>query len=494
VTLHELFAGRLPAGAAGGSARLLREALLWSLPAAAGLAVAALLGAAGPLELAAAGGAALLVAAYLASRRLREIEGIAAWLERLPDERTAGLGLGGGDGTLSDRLMRPVMELARQARRQGRRAAVQQRMLASVVEAVPDPILVVDAGLAVVRANAAAKRNFGIAGDDPVPLARVLRDPGVLAAVNGALQSAAASGVTFTPTVDRQKQFAARVEPLDFGEQGPGALVALREQTEQVMIERMRSDFVANASHEIRNPLAAIHGAIETLRGPARHDPAAREMFLDLMAGEAARMARLVDDLLSLSRTELAANQPPTERCDVKAVAEQVVERMYAVAAPHKVRIATRIPAALPEVVGDPDQLHQLLVNLVDNAVKYGGDGKTVTVEAAAVDAAPAEAGAAAGRPCVVVAVSDEGPGIAREHIPRLTERFYRVDTARSRRMRGTGLGLAIVKHILRRHQGHLMIRSEIGRGSTFAAYLPAAGPTTAAAAGPCHEPVTGRA
>jgi two-component system, OmpR family, phosphate regulon sensor histidine kinase PhoR len=365
-------------------------------------------------------------------------------------------------------------------------------MLASVVEAMPDPILVVGVGLAVVRANAAAKRNFGIGGDPdvPVPLARVLRDPGVLAAVNGALQSAAASSVTFTPTVDRAKHFAARVEPLDLGEQGPGVLIALREQTEQVMIERMRSDFVANASHEIRNPLATIQGAIETLRGPARHDPAAREMFLELMAGEAARMARLVDDLLSLSRTELAASHPPTERRDVKAMLEQVVERMYPVAAPQRVRLAISIPAALPEVVGDADQLHQLFVNLVDNAIKYGGEGRTVAVEAAAMDAAPPEAGPAASRPCVAVSVSDEGPGIPKEHIPRLTERFYRVDTARSRRMRGTGLGLAIVKHILRRHQGHLAIASEPGRGSTFTVYLPAAPPAPPPGADR-HEAVT---
>ena len=244
-------------------------------------------------------------------------------------------------------------------------------------------------------------------------------------------------------------------------------LIALRERTEEVMIERMRSDFVANASHEIRNPLAAIQGTIETLRGPARDDPHARAMFLDLMAGEAARMARLVDDLLSLSRIELAAHQPPTERCDLKAVLEQAVERMYAVAEPAKVRIATRFPPTLPAVVGDADQLHQLVVNLVDNAIKYGGEGKTVTVEAEALAAAPADAGAVAGRPCVRVTVSDEGPGIAREHIPRLTERFHRVDTGRSRRLRGTGLGLAIVKHIVRRHQGHLLDRE---RGSARAA------------------------
>ena len=346
--------------------------------------------------------------------------------------------------------------------------------MTSVIEAVPDPILVIDARLDVIRVNAAARRDFGIE-NRRLPLARVLRDPGVLAAVRGTLEAGTASNVTFTPMLYRQRLFSARVEPLDLGEEGPGVLVALREQTEQVMIERMRSDFVANASHEIRNPLASILGIVETLRGPARHDAKGREMFLELLAGEAARMTRLVDDLLSLSRIELAARQPPTERCEPKALLEQVIERMYAVAAGAKVRLVASIPADLPLIVCDPDQLHQLFVNLIDNAIKYGGEGKMVRITAEAVAAAPAAAGPAAGRPCVRVAVQDEGPGIAREHIPRLTERFYRVDSARSRKLRGTGLGLAIVKHILRRHQGHLAIQSGLGQGSTFTVYLPAA-------------------
>jgi two-component system phosphate regulon sensor histidine kinase PhoR len=301
-----------------------------------------------------------------------------------------------------------------------------------------------------------------------------LRDPGVLAAVRGTLEAGTASNVTFTPTLYRQRLFSARVEPLELGEEGSGVLVALREQTEQVMIERMRSDFVANASHEIRNPLASILGIVETLRGPARHDAKGREMFLELLAGEAARMTRLVDDLLSLSRIELAARQPPTERCEPKALLEQVIERMYAVAAGAKVRLVASIPADLPLIVCDLDQLHQLFLNLIDNAIKYGGEGQMVRITAEAVAAAPAAAGPVAGRPCVRVTVQDEGPGIAREHIPRLTERFYRVDSARSRKLRGTGLGLAIVKHILRRHQGHLTIESELGHGSTFAVLLPA--------------------
>ncbi len=294
---------------------LARESLIWSLPAALALAGLAASGQVGGLAAFLGWLASLVAGGVLARGRLRELEAIAAWIEGLPREQGRPP-LEDAAGALSGRLLRPVAELGRQHRRQSGRVAAQQRMLASIIEAVPDPILVVDRELTVLQANAAARRSFDAPAAGPVPLARVLRDPGVLAAVNGALAGSAAPGVTFSPTHDRTKQFSSWVEPVDLGEGGRGALLALREQTEQVMIERMRSDFVANASHEIRTPLASIQGFIETLRGPARHDPQARDMFLEIMGEEAARMARLVDDLLSLSRIELAANQPPRVRCD----------------------------------------------------------------------------------------------------------------------------------------------------------------------------------
>jgi two-component system phosphate regulon sensor histidine kinase PhoR len=415
----------------------------------------------------------LLGGAWVAQARLRELETIAAWIEGLPldQERQP---LAEAAGALSDRLLRPVSELGRQLRRQSGRMAAQQRMLRSLIEALPDPIMVVDRDLVVIQANAAARRSFE-APAPPVPLARILRDPGLLAAVSAALAGTAASSVSFSPSHDRTKQFSSRIEPLDMGEGGRGALIALREQTEQVMIERMRSDFVANASHEIRTPLASIQGFIETLRGPARHDSAARDSFLEIMAEEAGRMARLVDDLLSLSRIELAAHQPPRERCDLAVAVSYALDRMRPVAEQGKVVLEVAVPATLPVVIGDTDQLHQLLVNLIDNGIKYGGAGTKVRVEATAIAAAPPDSGAAAGRPCVRIAVTDQGPGIAAEHLPRLTERFYRVEGGRNRRQRGTGLGLAIVKHILRRHQGHLAIDSRPGAGSTFSVLLPTA-------------------
>ena len=452
---------------------LLRESLVWSAPAAVVLAGLVFLDQLRPVPAVLGWLLCLAAGAWLAQSRLRELEAIAAWIESLPREQERPR-LADAEGALAGRLLRPVAELGRQLRRQSGRMAAQQRMLGTIIEAMPDPILVVDQRQTVVQANAAARRSFD-APSPPVPLARVLRDPGVLAAVSGALTGTTASAVSFSPTHDRAKQFNARIEPVDLGENGDGVLIALREQTEQVMIERMRSDFVANASHEIRTPLASIQGFIETLRGPAKHDPKARESFLEIMAEEAARMARLVDDLLSLSRVELAALQPPRESCDPREAVLYAVDRTQPAASKNRVTLAVELPPSLPPIIGDVDQLHQLFVNLIDNAIKYGGEGNTVRIEAQIATVAPADSGAAAGRACVRVDVSDQGPGIAKEHLPRLTERFYRVESGRTRRLGGTGLGLAIVKHILRRHQGHLAIASEPGAGSTFSVLLPLA-------------------
>jgi two-component system phosphate regulon sensor histidine kinase PhoR len=255
----------------------------------------------------------------------------------------------------------------------------------------------------------------------------------------------------------------------------PAALIALRELTEQLMIEQMRSDFVANASHELRTPLAVVLGCIETLTGPARDDQEARERFLKIMAGEGARMTRLVDDLLSLSRIEQTEHQPPQSRVDPAACLDGVVETLRSYAAQRRVALSLRRDPQLPLVVGDRDQLVQLISNLIDNAIKYGGEGGKVEIACERVASAPIAAGSLAGRPAVRIVVADHGPGIAPEHLPRLTERFFRVDTARSRQLGGTGLGLAIVKHILRRHRGHLALESELGRGTTATVYLPVA-------------------
>jgi two-component system phosphate regulon sensor histidine kinase PhoR len=226
----------------------------------------------------------------------------------------------------------------------------------------------------------------------------------------------------------------------------------------------MRADFVANASHELKTPIAGLAGFIETLRGPARDDPAARERFLGIMAEQADRMRRLVDDLLMLSRIEQHEHSRPAANVDVDRVLRSVHDLLQLKASSRSVALELAIDPALPQAVGDHDELTQVFQNLIDNAIKYTRPSTTVRVVARPV-----------GLDRLSVAVVDEGDGIAAVHLPRLTERFYRVDTARSRQLGGTGLGLAIVKHVVNRHRGRLDIQSAPGKGSTFTVTLPTA-------------------
>jgi len=244
-------------------------------------------------------------------------------------------------------------------------------------------------------------------------------------------------------------------------------VLTLHDLTALKRSERMRADFVANASHELRTPLATLIGFIETLRGPAREDDAARERFLSIMGEQAGRMTRLVDDLLSLSRIELNEHLPPKDSVDVGRVLHAVADSLEQRAARRNVRIEVKIAEPLAPVTGDAEELTQVFQNLIDNAIKYGRSGSAVEVEA---QAAQKRVGGVA---AVQVAVRDHGEGILKEHLPRLTERFYRVDPARSRELGGTGLGLAIVKHIVSHHRGILEIHSDLGEGSVFTVYLP---------------------
>ncbi len=466
--------GRLRGPAA--SLSLFRDTLVGTVPAAAALVLVASFGGVDPIVIA-AGLATGALAAHLIARQWVAQAGILArWM----------IGLGGGEeghrpslvlGSALEWIVWPALDLARRARRAERQATLHARRLYTVLEALPDAVLLVDGQGTIVEANATARRTFKLERVG-VPFARATRDPGVVAALRAAIEAGTGSTVVFSPVDDNLKFFAARIQPIDSSEGGRGAIIVLREQGEQLLIERMRSDFVANASHELKTPLAAIIGIIETLRGPARDDATARDMFLATMAEEAGRMKRLVDDLLSLSQIELAARRPPSTRVALESVLEGTLARMRPMAEEARVRLVLDASPNLPEVVADPDQLHQLFGNLVDNAIKYGGREKEVRVEVRLLEKAPASAGPVAGRRAVEIAVVDQGEGIAPEHLPRLTERFYRVDKARSGKVGGTGLGLAIVKHIVRRHQGHLSIESTVGRGSRFAVLLPLPEPT----------------
>jgi two-component system phosphate regulon sensor histidine kinase PhoR len=228
----------------------------------------------------------------------------------------------------------------------------------------------------------------------------------------------------------------------------------------------MRADFVANASHELRTPLAALTGFIDTLLGPARDDVAARARFLAIMKTQANRMARLIDDLLSLSRVELIEHMHPESPVDLVPIVRQVVDGLQTLATDRNVEVNVTPPEKPVLVAGDRDELTRVFENLTENALKYGASGKRV-------DIGFAQDAARDGSAEALVTIRDYGPGIAAEHIPRLTERFYRVDVKQSRAEGGTGLGLALVKHILIRHRGRLVIESEAGKGATFTARLP---------------------
>jgi two-component system, OmpR family, phosphate regulon sensor histidine kinase PhoR len=415
---------------------------------------------------------ALALSAVLASLREHRLLATRQYLNDLAEGRSPRP-LPSYSPLIDDDLDTGFRRLGRAFAAHNARVQEADRLLTALLDVLPDPLLVVGAGRLVLRANQAAADLFE---HQPAgrPLEESLRDPGVLAGVDGALREQGEAQVTLHLPGSTPRAFGVHVVPVRLGER-PVALLSLRELTEQLMIERMRSDFIANASHEIRTPLAALLGFIETLQGPARDDAAARERFLVTMASEARRMARLVDDLLSLSRIESSAHLPPEGMADLAACARSAVSALQPYAESRKVALEVELAGGLPPIRADRDQLAQLLTNLIDNAIKYGGEGKTVRLAVDRVSSAPPGAGPLTGRTAARIRVIDGGPGIAREHLPRLTERFFRVDPARSRTLGGTGLGLAIVKHILRRHRGHIAIDSELGRGTTVTVYLPSA-------------------
>jgi two-component system, OmpR family, phosphate regulon sensor histidine kinase PhoR len=347
----------------------------------------------------------------------------------------------------------------------------------AVIAAVPDPLILLDDRRQVVRANAQAASFVGPI-DGPRDLAAMLRNPAVLAAADAVLRGEAARVVDFAVALPIERQLQARFARIDRPSlDGAVAVLTLHDITQLKRAEQMRADFIANASHELRTPLSTLTGFIETLRGPAREDAEARERFLAIMQQQAARMTRLVEDLLALSRIELNEHVMPQGRVALGPLLHHLADTLELRAGERNMRILVEMPPDLPEVLGDRDELAQLFQNLLDNAIKYGRAGSEIMVAATETRRAH-DAGQS---PFIAVAVRDQGEGIAREHLPRLTERFYRVDTARSREMGGTGLGLAIVKHILNRHRGFLEIDSNLGTGSVFTVYLRSA-PSPAAA------------
>src|SRR5215471_11314896 len=345
--------------------------------------------------------------------------------------------------------------------------AIADRTVEAVVSGLPDPAIVLTPDALVVAFNASVQQiTPGILRGEPISFA--LRVPNVLEAVRAVAASRQMRRTEFFQRVPTDRWWEATIAPLVLPGEAPNLdrhliLLALRDFTPLRRVEEMRADFVANASHELRTPLASLSGFIETLQGSARNDAQARERFLDIMKAQATRMARLIDDLLSLSRIELKAHVQPETQVDLAPIVRQVADALQTLARDRGVEVKIDMPPETLLVRADRDELIRVFENLVENALKYGASGKRIDITLAR-EAGESEA---------VAAVRDYGPGIAPEHLPRLTERIYRVDVTESRAQGGTGLGLALVKHILHRHRGRLTIASAPGRGATFTVRLP---------------------
>ena len=369
------------------------------------------------------------------------------------------------------------------ARDEPRAPRVGDPLIEAVLAGLPDPVVALDRRGDVVALNARATAVApALRPGEPVSLG--LRVPEVLEAIRRARASGTAQRVEFSERVPLDRWYEVIVTPIS----SPGVaanpglvLLAFHDLTPLRRVEEMRADFVANASHELRTPLAALSGFIDTLRGSAREDPAARERFLPIMQAQADRMARLIDDLLSLSRIELNAHLRPDKQVDVGAIVRQVADSLQTLARDRNVEVKTIGSSAPLLVPGDRDELIRVFENLVENALKYAASGKRVDI-ALSVGEGPD------GKREARIAVRDRGPGIAPEHLPRLTERFYRVDVSESRAQGGTGLGLALVKHILNRHGGRLTIESTPGQGATFTVHLPIAGAAPPAEIQTCSQ------
>ncbi len=383
------------------------------------------------------------------------------WLERLGGAWAALLGRGGIGGQAGTVAQAGV----------GSARSAQVMVIESLIGGLPNPAIVLDReGRVLAYNDAAAVVAPALRRGDPALIA--LRMPELVDAVRRATRRREPQRVEFFERVPHDRWFEAFVTPVRLSGGGEGAsdilVMTFNDLTPLRRVEEMRADFIANASHELRTPLAALLGFIETLQGRAKDDPEAREKFLGIMQAQAARMARLIDDLLSLSRIELNAHLQPATPVELSPIVRQVADDLQMLARDRGVEIKVSTPAEPLLVLGERDELIRAVENLVENALKYGAAGKRVDL---VLTGGQTRIGAAEAR----LTVRDYGPGIAPEHLPRLTERFYRVDVGESRAQGGTGLGLALVKHILNRHGGRLSVESTPGAGAAFTMHIPLA-------------------
>lgn len=341
-----------------------------------------------------------------------------------------------------------------------------------LVNSLPDILIMCNKEQKIVRTNKAARDVFGqnLSGE---PLSSIIPNEDLLAGIAAVLAERRGHTIEFRIDLLTVRDFRAIIELFPAAStEGIAVIITLNDITELRRVGKMRADFVANASHEIRTPLASIKGFIETLRGPAKDDTVARDEFLKIMDEQATRMKNLIDDLLTLSKIEMNESSLPMGKADIAQIIRSEKEAFTWIAKDKNMTIRLDMSDALPSAMGEENELRQVAHNLIGNAIKYGNANTEVIVSARVTPVFPDDPYFAKVHRAICIAVIDNGEGIPREHLPRLTERFYRVDSARTRTVGGTGLGLAIVKHIINRHHGVLTIESVVGEGSTFSVYL----------------------
>ena len=340
------------------------------------------------------------------------------------------------------------------------------RIIDDMIDTLPDPLIFLDGNQRINRVNRAA-RALGEGARVGNPLSRLFRQPDLMRAVNKALEESCTQEAELALSSPVAQTFKVRMLPINEprsmqqSRKRSALLLVMQDVTQAYRMEQLRADFVANVSHELRTPLTSLMGFIETLQGPARGDAKAQEKFLSIMQEQSGRMLHIIEDLLSLSRIELDEHSRPSEEVHIAEVLRKVDDVLSIKAAQREMPIEITVPDQVPPLSGDSNQLIQVFQNLIDNALKYGRPGTPVEVTVRRSDNR------------LKIDVRDHGAGIARDHLPRLTERFYRVDNARSREMGGTGLGLAIVKHIVKRHRGRISVESELEKGTCFTVSLP---------------------
>jgi len=372
-------------------------------------------------------------------------------------------------GELSGALSR--LQRSWENKRQEMETVITEREI--LVDTLPDILIMTNDDKMIVRTNRAARNIFGQNLAHRY-LYDIIPNDALMNAIDTVIEDLHGQEIEFHLDPPVMKDFQAIIERFPIpSEGGISIVITLTDITQQKRIQRMRADFVANASHEIRTPLASIIGFIETLRGPAKDDEVAREEFLKVMADQAERMSKLVNDLLSLSKIEMNAHASPISKVDFLRIVRAEKQHFEWACKQKNVTLRLKLNDNLPPTKGDDEELAQVVRNLIGNAIKYTNQDSEVLLTAKLTSTLPDDPMFRGFSRAIQFSVQDHGEGISKEHIPRLTERFYRVDTARTRKVGGTGLGLAIVKHVLNRHHGLLTIDSEVGEGSTFHIFLP---------------------